>query len=110
MNNIHVDLQRDLQNNSYYPQLKGIIREKERLILERVETEHNTTPRALVVIDWMVLLLKETAMHNRFNETSNFYRVLDILMTFKKSCGNTIKVGFVIYSFYMTLTISYLFC
>lgn len=73
---------------------KGIIREKERCILERVETEHNKTPRALVVIDWMILLLKETAIHNRFTEKSNHLKVLDIVMSFKKSCGNTIKVGF----------------
>nr|CAH0107629.1 unnamed protein product [Daphnia galeata] len=72
-------------------QVAGIIREKERCILERVETEHNKTPRALVVIDWMILLLKETAIHNRFTEKSNHLKVLDIVMSFKKSCGNTIK-------------------
>ncbi|KZS08605.1 Uncharacterized protein APZ42_027263 [Daphnia magna] len=72
-------------------QVAGIIREKERLILERVETEHNTTPRALVVIDWMILLLKETSIHNRFTEKSNHLKSLDVVMSFKKSCGNTIK-------------------
>lgn len=72
-------------------QVAGIIREKERVILERVETEGNKTPRALVVIDWMLLLLKETAIHNRFAEKSNHLKVIEILMTFKKSCGNTIK-------------------
>lgn len=77
------------KSNSLY---LGIIREKERVILERVETEGNKTPRALVVIDWMLLLLKETAIHNRFAEKSNHLKVIEILMTFKKSCGNTIKV------------------
>ena len=71
---------------------EGIIREKERCILERVETEGNKTPRALVVIDWMLLLLKETAIHNRFTEKSNHLKVLDIVMAFKKNCGNIIKV------------------
>ncbi|XP_046635190.1 bestrophin-4-like [Daphnia pulicaria] len=72
-------------------QVAGIIREKERCILERVETEGNKTPRALIVIDWMLLLLKETAIHNRFTEKSNHLKVLDIVMAFKKNCGNIIK-------------------
>ena len=70
----------------------GIISEKERLLLERVEIEHNKTPRALMVIDWMLLLLKESSINDRFVEKSNFLKSADVVMVFKKNCGNTIKV------------------
>lgn len=73
----------------------GIIKEKERIILERVETERNKTPRALMVIDWMFLLLKESSIQNRFMENSNFLKCADAVMVFKKNCGNTIKVLFI---------------
>jgi hypothetical protein len=70
----------------------GIISEKERLLLERVEIEHNKTPRALMVIDWMLLLLKESSINDRFVEKSNFLKSADVVMAFKKNSGNTIKV------------------
>lgn len=72
-------------------QVAGIIKEKERLLLERVETERNKTPRALMVIDWMLLLMKESSVHNRFAEKSNYLKAVEVVMTFKKGCGNTIK-------------------
>ncbi|XP_046447356.1 bestrophin-2-like isoform X1 [Daphnia pulex] len=74
-------------------QMAGIIKEKERIILERVETERNKTPRALMVIDWMFLLLKECSIQNRFMENSNFLKCADAVMVFKKNCGNTIKIA-----------------
>jgi hypothetical protein len=71
-----------------------------------VETEGNKTPRALIVIDWMLLLLKETAIHNRFTEKSNHLKVLDIVMAFKKNCGNIIKVRLGYFSyFYFIVTV-----
>ena len=66
----------------------GIISEKERLLLERVEIEHNKTPRALMVIDWMLLLLKESSINDRFVEKSNFLKSADVVMAFKKNSGN----------------------
>ncbi|XP_057370273.1 bestrophin-2-like isoform X2 [Daphnia carinata] len=72
-------------------QLAGIIKEKERLLLERVETERNKTPRALMVIDWMLLLMKDCFIQNRYAEKSNYLKVIEVVMAFKKGCGNTIK-------------------
>lgn len=75
-------------------QTAGILRDKERLILERVEADaENSTPRPLVAIDWMLLLLKETSTHNRFAEKSSHLKLVEAVLAFKKSCGNTIKFG-----------------
>lgn len=45
----------------------------------------------LVVIDWILLLLKQTNRGGHFVNPPDFARNVDLLMNFKKSCGNTIK-------------------
>ncbi|XP_032779514.2 bestrophin-4 isoform X2 [Daphnia magna] len=85
---------RDLYPDMFSLQTAGILRDKERLILERVEADaENSTPRPLVAIDWMLLLLKETSTHNRFAEKSSHLKLVEAVLAFKKSCGNTIKFG-----------------
>nr|CAH0107630.1 unnamed protein product [Daphnia galeata] len=86
-------------------QVAGIISEKERLLLERVEIEHNKTPRALMVIDWMLLLLKESSINDRFVEKSNFLKSADVVMAFKKNSGNTIKVVIIVVYTYGFITL-----
>ncbi|EFX72120.1 hypothetical protein DAPPUDRAFT_326518 [Daphnia pulex] len=72
-------------------QIKGILQPHERLILERAETEGDLTPRPLIVIDWMLLLLKECSTFNRYSNKSSSHKNVEMLMAFKKSCGNMIK-------------------
>ncbi|XP_046635959.1 bestrophin-4-like [Daphnia pulicaria] len=72
-------------------QIKGILQPHERLILERAETEGDLTPRPLIVIDWMLLLLKECSTFNRYSNKSSSHKNVEMLMAFKKSCGNLIK-------------------
>ena len=43
------------------------------------------------ITEGMLLLLKETFLQNRFFMDFNYLKNVDILMTYKKSCGNTIK-------------------
>lgn len=45
----------------------------------------------LLVLDWMLLLLKRTHRKGYFSSASDFNRNVDIIMTFKKSCGNALK-------------------
>lgn len=98
-----------------------MLTEEERNVLEDPHKSDPTTPRPLVVIDckalrqiiiackiltWltyiclliqfaidkgMLLLLKETFLQNRFFMDFNYLKNVDILMAYKKSCGNTIK-------------------
>ncbi|EFX72128.1 hypothetical protein DAPPUDRAFT_326538 [Daphnia pulex] len=68
-----------------------LLTEEERNVLEDPHKTDPTTPRPLVVIDWMLLLLKETFLQNRFFMDFNYLKNVDILMAYKKSCGNTIK-------------------
>nr|CAH0106159.1 unnamed protein product [Daphnia galeata] len=69
----------------------GLLTKEERNALEDHEKSDPSTPRPLVVIDWMLLLLKETFLQNRFFMDFNYLKNVDILMAYKKSCGNTIK-------------------
>jgi hypothetical protein len=39
----------------------------------------------------MLLLLKETFLKSRYFAEINYMRNVDVVMAFKKSCGNTIK-------------------
>lgn len=43
------------------------------------------------LITGMLLLLKETHQHERFFSDFNYLKNVDLLLTFKKSCGNLIK-------------------
>lgn len=96
---------------------QGILQPHERLILERAETEGDLTPRPLIVIDCenlfhlltidmqiffggltlafsfagMLLLLKECSTFNRYSNKSSSHKNVEMLMAFKKSCGNMIK-------------------
>nr|CAH0107626.1 unnamed protein product [Daphnia galeata] len=73
-------------------QRAGLIREKERYLLDRVEpVAANTTPRPLLPIDWMLLLARDCSIENRFPDKGNYVKLLDHVLIFKKSCGNTIK-------------------
>ncbi|XP_046636057.1 bestrophin-4-like [Daphnia pulicaria] len=69
----------------------GLLTEEERNVLEDPHKTDPTTPRPLVVIDWILLLLKETFLQERFFMDFNYLKNVDILMAYKKSCGNTIK-------------------
>ena len=40
-----------------------------------------------------MLLLKETWIQDRFFTEFNYLKNVEILMTFKKNCGNVIKFG-----------------
>ncbi|XP_046445908.1 bestrophin homolog 13-like isoform X2 [Daphnia pulex] len=85
---------RDIYPDMFSLQTAGILRDKERLILERADADDdNSTPRPLVAIDWMLLLLKETSNQNRFVEKSSHLKLVEAVLAFKKSCGNTIKFG-----------------
>lgn len=57
-----------------------------------------------MVIDWMLLLLKESSIRNRFADKSNYLKAAEVVMTFKKGCGNTIKVRFYIKSILVFVT------
>ncbi len=64
----------------------------ERMILEKMETEGDPTPRPLVVIDWMLLLIKKTQKKGRFAESKYYLQSMENVLAYKKNCGNTIKV------------------
>lgn len=91
----------------------GVLLERERMILEMADREGSSTPRPLIVIDckysiWlqlfeidlisslqrltgMLLLLKECHTYGRYNNKSCHHKNVELLMAFKKSCGNMIK-------------------
>ncbi|EFX79869.1 hypothetical protein DAPPUDRAFT_104014 [Daphnia pulex] len=73
-------------------QRAGIIQNSaERMILEKMETEGDPTPRPLVVIDWMTLLIKKTHKKGRFAEYKYYLQSVENVLAYKKNCGNTIK-------------------
>jgi hypothetical protein len=105
----------------YLINFPGLIRENERYLLDRVEPiAANTTPRPLLPIDCnrlhnkekkqghnnrsmcycgsiklgMLLLARDCATENRYPDKGNYVKLLDFILGFKKSCGNTIKVRF----------------
>ncbi|XP_046635228.1 bestrophin-4-like [Daphnia pulicaria] len=83
---------RDLFPDMVSLQRAGLIRENERYLLDRVEPiAANTTPRPLLPIDWMLLLARDCATENRYPDKGNYVKLLDFILGFKKSCGNTIK-------------------
>jgi hypothetical protein len=71
----------------------GIIQNSaERMILEKMEIEGDPTPRPLVVIDWLILLIKKTHKKGRFAEYKYYLQSVENVLAYKKNCGNTIKV------------------
>ena len=44
-----------------------------------------------LIIEGLLLLVKETCQEDRFFSEFNYLKNVEALMTFKKSCGNTIK-------------------
>ena len=42
----------------------------------------------------MLLLARDCSIENRFHDKGNYVKLLDHVLIFKKSCGNTIKVRF----------------
>nr|CAH0106158.1 unnamed protein product [Daphnia galeata] len=72
-------------------QSAGLLTQEERDILEKPEFTNPNTPRPLAVIDWILLLLKETFLKSRYFAEINYMRNVDVVMAYKKSCGNTIK-------------------
>jgi hypothetical protein len=42
----------------------------------------------------MLLLARDCSIENRFPDKGNYVKLLDHVLIFKKSCGNTIKVRF----------------
>ncbi|XP_057370446.1 bestrophin-4-like isoform X2 [Daphnia carinata] len=69
----------------------GLLTHEERKVMENPELTSNTTPHPLIVVDWMLLLLKETFLKSRYFSEINHLKNVEIIMAFKKSCGNTIK-------------------
>ncbi|XP_046446045.1 bestrophin-2-like isoform X2 [Daphnia pulex] len=72
-------------------QTAGLLTQEEKEIMENPELTNPNTPRPLVVIDWILLLLKETFLKGQYFAEINYMRNVDVVMAFKKSCGNTIK-------------------
>nr|CAH0107613.1 unnamed protein product [Daphnia galeata] len=69
----------------------GILLEEEKRILLDEDNPVTVTPRPLVVIEWMLLLLKESMKEDRYIKESSHIKNVEAVMAFKKSCGNTIK-------------------
>ncbi|XP_032778206.2 bestrophin-4 isoform X3 [Daphnia magna] len=69
----------------------GLLTQEEREVMENPELTSNTTPHPLIVVDWILLLLKETFLKSRYFSEINHLKNVEIIMAFKKSCGNTIK-------------------
>nr|CAH0107627.1 unnamed protein product [Daphnia galeata] len=83
---------RDLFPDMMSLQRAGIIQNNaERTILEKMDTEGDTTPRSLIVVDWMLLLLRKTLKKDRFGESKYYQQSVENLLAYKKNCGNTIK-------------------
>lgn len=83
---------RELYPDMISLQKKGFITESERVMLERVETRGEISPRPLIVINWMLLSLKELMLREQFIHNSCYSKCFEAVMAFKKSCGNTIKL------------------
>ncbi|XP_046447376.1 bestrophin-1-like [Daphnia pulex] len=83
---------RDLFPDMTSLQRAGIIQNSaERMILEKMEIEGDPTPRPLVVIDWLILLIKKTHKKGRFAEYKYYLQSVENVLAYKKNCGNTIK-------------------
>jgi hypothetical protein len=57
-----------------------------------MDTEGDTTPRSLIVVDWMLMLQMQTLKKGRFGESKYYFKSVETLLAYKKNCGNTIKV------------------
>ncbi|XP_032778205.2 bestrophin-4 isoform X2 [Daphnia magna] len=75
----------------FYFNKRGLLTQEEREVMENPELTSNTTPHPLIVVDWILLLLKETFLKSRYFSEINHLKNVEIIMAFKKSCGNTIK-------------------
>ncbi|KAI9565533.1 hypothetical protein GHT06_009325 [Daphnia sinensis] len=69
-------------------QNSGILLEEEKRMLQR---GGYPTPRPLIVIEWMLLLLKECAKEDRYINKSSHNKNVEAVMTFKKGCSNIVK-------------------
>ncbi|XP_046445906.1 bestrophin-6-like isoform X2 [Daphnia pulex] len=69
-------------------QTSGILLEEEKRILQR---GGYPTPRPLIVIEWLLLLLKECVKEDRYINKSSHNKNVEAVMTFKKGCSNIIK-------------------
>lgn len=94
-------------------QIKGLLREQEKRVLER--NKGYNVPRPLIVLEcgsssancneifWsnmnsctgILLLLKESLIHDRFINKSSHNKNVEALMTFKKGCSNIVKVQYI---------------
>ncbi|EFX79770.1 hypothetical protein DAPPUDRAFT_319205 [Daphnia pulex] len=69
-------------------QTAGFLTQDERLFIEGSLLTNKNTSCVLIVIDWILLLLKETFMKKRFFSEGNYLKNVDAIMAFKKSCNN----------------------
>lgn len=69
----------------------GFLLDHERVLLENKEAKGRKKILPLFVIDWLLLLIKKTNKDARFMSGSDFSKNMDLILAFKKSCGNIIK-------------------
>ncbi|XP_046445783.1 bestrophin-4-like isoform X1 [Daphnia pulex] len=72
-------------------QTAGLLTQDERQIIEDSLLTNKNTSCDLIVIDWILLLLKETFMKKRFFSEGNYLKNVDAITAFKKSCKNMTK-------------------
>ena len=72
----------------------GLLLEHERIQLEQVQAQHASESDhylSLAVLDWNLSILKRCSRQGHFMIPADCNRQVDALMTFKKSCCNTLK-------------------
>ena len=69
----------------------GLLLEKERILLEKEESYGRKGIWPLLVVDWLLHLVKKLNKEGRFQNSSDFFKHVELILTFKKSCGNTLK-------------------
>jgi len=72
-------------------QSAGLLLDHERVILEEEEINGGHATLSLTVLDWIFHLLKRVNRQGNYNATNDFARNVEVVLSFKKSCGNTIK-------------------
>ena len=69
----------------------GLLLDHERVILEEEELNGRYATLSLTVLNWILHLLKRVNRQGNYNAANDFARNVEVVLSFKKSCGNAIK-------------------